>query len=66
MKKNDPATMPRPGVPLPHERDESAHPGESKVPPQRRARIERAAEDVERGLKDTDRRGTPNDVPAKK
>jgi hypothetical protein len=29
----------------------------------RRKRIEQARRDVERGLKDTDRRGTPNDVP---
>jgi hypothetical protein len=30
----------------------------------RRRRVAQAATDVERGLKDTDRRGTPNDVPA--
>ena len=30
----------------------------------RRRRVAQAAADVERGLKDTDRRGTPNDVPA--
>lgn len=31
--------------------------------PLRRRRIARAAKDVERGLKDTERRGVPNDVP---
>lgn len=30
----------------------------------RRRRIVKAANDVERGLKDTERRGVPNDVPA--
>jgi hypothetical protein len=30
----------------------------------RRRRVAQAATDVERGLKDTDRRGIPNDVPA--
>ena len=30
----------------------------------RRRRIARGARDVERGLKDTERRGTPHDVPA--
>jgi hypothetical protein len=30
----------------------------------RRRRIARGARDVERGLKDTERRGLPNDVPA--
>jgi len=29
----------------------------------RRRRIVKAANDVERGLKDTERRGVPNDVP---
>jgi len=30
----------------------------------RRRRIVKAANDVERGMKDTERRGLPNDVPA--
>ena len=30
----------------------------------RRRRVAQAAADVERGLKDTERRGIPNDVPA--
>lgn len=30
----------------------------------RRRRIVKAARDAERGLKDTERRGVPNDVPA--
>lgn len=32
----------------------------------RRRRIAKGATDVERGLKDTERRGVPNDVPASK
>jgi hypothetical protein len=31
--------------------------------PLRRKRIAQAADDVRRGLKDTERRGTPSDVP---
>ncbi len=29
----------------------------------RRRRVSQAAADLERGLQDTDRRGTPNDIP---
>lgn len=32
----------------------------------RRKRIRQAARDVEQGLKDTEKRGVPSDVPAKK
>jgi len=32
----------------------------------RRRRIAQGAQDVERGMKDTERRGTPNDVPSRK
>jgi hypothetical protein len=32
----------------------------------RRRRVAQAANDVGRGLKDTERRGVPNDVPARK
>jgi hypothetical protein len=32
----------------------------------RRRRVAQAAADVERGLKDTDRRGIPNDVPTQR
>ena len=32
----------------------------------RRRRVAQAANDVSRGLKDTERRGVPNDVPAPK
>jgi hypothetical protein len=39
-------------------------PGKSRF--LRRKRIGKAARDVERGLKDTERRGIPNDVPAKR
>jgi hypothetical protein len=37
-----------------------------KRTPLRRQRIAQAEKDVRRGLKDTERRGIPNDVPAKK
>lgn len=46
---------------LPHERDESPDP--QRVPEASREHIEQAARDVRRGLRDTDRRGTPSDVP---
>lgn len=46
--------------PLPHERDESP-PDEGVTGP--RQVTEQAARDVARGLRDTDRRGTPSDVP---
>ena len=32
----------------------------------RRRRIAQAANDVERGVKDTERRGTPSEVPSRK
>jgi hypothetical protein len=32
----------------------------------RRRRVAQAAADVERGLKDTDRRGVPNDIPTQR
>ncbi len=32
----------------------------------RRKRVRQAARDVEQGLKDTERRGLPNDLPVKK
>jgi len=54
-----------PGAKEPHERDESPASeitGQSSVDP-RRDDIEQASEDIERGLVDTDRRGTPNDIP---
>jgi hypothetical protein len=39
-------------------------PQKQRRTPLRRRRIARAARDVVKGLKDTERRGTPNDVPA--
>ncbi len=39
-------------------------PGKSRY--LRRKRIVKAAQDVERGAKDTERRGTPNDVPGRR
>lgn len=51
---------------LPHERDESARDTGNRldepIPPSDR-QISQAYEDIERGLKDTDRRGIPDDVP---
>jgi hypothetical protein len=55
----------RPDPALPNERDESADPAESKVNPKRRQRIAQAENDVERGLKDTEGRGLPSNVPGK-
>jgi len=50
------------GLQLPHERDESPMPeaGEVRGP---RGRIRQAARDIERGLIDTEARGTPSNVP---
>jgi hypothetical protein len=41
-------------------------PRAKKRPSLRRRRIAQAATDVTRGLKDTERRGVPSDVPSKK
>ena len=51
---------------LPHERDESPRQaaGPARAPAGSKEKIEQAARDIERGLVDTERRGTPNDVPA--
>src|SRR5699024_4899261 len=52
---------------LPHERDESPDPPESTagganvIGP--RDVVEQAEQDIRRGLRDTERRGTPSDVP---
>jgi hypothetical protein len=54
---------------LPHERDESARASGDRLkedPPPSDRQVSQAAEDVERGLVDTDRRGIPNDVPKSK
>ncbi|MBC7206108.1 MAG: hypothetical protein H5U27_06295 [Methyloversatilis sp.] len=48
------------GLSLPYERDESPDETAGSEP---RAIIDQAARDVARGLVDTDRRGTPSDVP---
>ena len=55
--------------PMPHERDESARATgdrlrEKPVPSERQ--ISDAVRDIERGAVDTDRRGVPNDVPARR
>jgi hypothetical protein len=59
------AATPLPGAKQPHEVDESPESqptGRSPTDP-RRDDIEQASEDIERGLVDTDRRGTPDDIP---
>jgi hypothetical protein len=50
---------------LPHEHDESPdlENGKKSAPPPRQV-VEQAASDITRGLRDTERRGTPSDVPA--
>lgn len=54
---------------MPHERDESARPGDDRMnessPPSAR-QISDAHDDVAGGQVDTDRRGIPNDVPGGK
>ena len=62
---DSPATAPSSGTEQPHERDESpvSQPtGNSPTDP-RREDMGQASEDIERGLVDTDRRGTPDDIP---
>lgn len=49
------------GMTLPFERDESPDRTDDGTAP--RAIIEQAARDIRHGLKDTERRGTPSDVP---
>lgn len=52
---------------LPHEHDEAPEAetkhNASSTPPPRQV-IEQAASDITRGLRDSERRGTPSDVPA--
>ena len=56
---------PRREIRLPHERDETPYPDMDRevAPDGPTDRVKQAARDVERGLVDTDRRGTPSDVP---
>ena len=63
-----PGKVPNPRAP--HERDESARASDDRLrqrqrPPSDR-QITQAAEDIESGKVDTDRRGIPNDVPGSK
>lgn len=52
-------------APLPHDLDEhAAAPREDDQHRHNRKPIEQALRDVESGLKDTERIGTPNDVPS--
>ncbi|MGE5523892.1 MAG: hypothetical protein ACM3SS_09250 [Rhodospirillaceae bacterium] len=57
--------VPLTGAEEPHERDESpeSQPTGSSPTDPRREDIGQASEDIERGLVDTDRRGTPDDIP---
>lgn len=51
---------------LPHDRDEitgSASTGSATTSQESRDTIKQAVEDIEHGLKDTERRGIPSDVP---
>jgi len=53
------------GTGLPHDRDETARPeADTAQRDQNRTIVRQAKEDVERGVLDTERIGTPNDVPA--
>jgi hypothetical protein len=55
------------GTKLPHDRDEAAKPeADTAQRDHNRTIVRQAHEDVERGLVDTERVGTPNDVPASK
>lgn len=52
---------------LPHDRDEttgSASTASATVHQESRDTVKQAVEDIERGLKDTERRGIPSDVPS--
>jgi hypothetical protein len=58
-------TLVRPPLPAPHERDESANAREAQSPRSpRRRRIAQGERDVAAGLRDTERRGIPSDLPA--
>ena len=51
--------------PLPHDRDEKAEaPVENAQHRENRKPIDQAHRDVEAGIQDTERIGTPNDVPS--
>ena len=63
MPENTPATAAP--APLPHDRDESASPPvENAQHRANRAPIRQAHDDVESGVQDTERIGTPGDVPS--
>lgn len=54
-----------PHSPLPHDRDEKAEaPVENAQHRENRKPIDQAHRDVEAGIQDTERIGTPNDVPS--
>jgi hypothetical protein len=62
-----PRTSPQPK--MPHERDESTPAAKSRSEPVRPtsdARISQAHDDVVQGKVDTDRRGTPSDIPSER
>ena len=49
---------------LPHDLDESAKGGTADAQEQNRGVGKQALKDIESGIEDTDRRGTPNNVPS--
>lgn len=51
-------------VKLPHDRDEAARGGTADAQRQNRGVGKQALQDVESGQQDTDRHGTPNDIPS--
>jgi len=51
---------------LPHERDQAAIPEPRKSVARNRKLIRQAARDVERGLEDTEARGTPTNIPVQR
>lgn len=64
----DPKANPnRPHAKMPHERDESARAADDRTnepTPPSDPQISQAQKDVANGQVDTDRRGTPNDIPS--
>jgi hypothetical protein len=65
ISKTGPAAVDNHIAALPHDRDESADaPAEDAQHDANRAPMRQAHADVEAGLVDTERRGTPNDVPS--
>ena len=65
MTPNNSSASPGGNTELPHDRDEKATPPvENEQHRANRAQIDQAHRDVESGMEDTERIGTPNDVPS--